>query len=40
MRIHMFNSILASVVIINVFPGFSGYNFLKAIDGRVKYGKT
>ncbi len=36
----MFNSIISSVVVVNVYPGFSGYNFLKTIEGRISYGKT
>lgn len=31
LRIHMLNSIIASVIVVNVLPGFSSYSFLKAI---------
>jgi len=36
----MLNSIIASVVLVNVYPGFSGYTFLKTIEGRISYGKS
>jgi hypothetical protein len=30
MRVHMLNSIIASIVVVNVFSGYSGYKFLKS----------
>lgn len=36
----MINSILASVVVINVHSGYSGFKFLKALEGRLTYSRN